>query len=162
MGGYLQELFVDTATVRCQTSDQYLAHLYINGKYKGQAFNLREDIIIQQGDKLIVADTKYKMLKRFSELEEEHSTDKKFGISDADMKQMAVYAIKRNASKLYLIYPLYREEPLETTKVAYRIPLDHEYEGKEVELEILKIPFVFDGDEVKYQQRLNSVLSKIL
>lgn len=78
------------------------------------------------------------------------------------MKQMAVYAIKRNATKMYLLYPLYREEKLETRKISYTIPLDNENNGKVVMLEVLKVPFVFDTDVETYRSKLATVLNKIL
>lgn len=160
VGGYMKELFEGQATVKCQVSDQYLASLYVDDEFKGRAFNLREDILVQTTDAIIVLDTKYKEIDRFSKIRDDYSN--KLGISDADMKQMAVYAIKRNATKMYLLYPLYREEKLETKTIRYMISLDNEYNGKVVTLEVLKVPFVFDTDVETYRSNLATVLNKIL
>lgn len=160
VGGYLKELFGDRAKIKCQASDQYLAKLYVDEEYKGRAFNLREDILIETDNTVIVLDTKYKELESFSHIRDDYSN--KLGISDADMKQMAIYAIKRNAKRIFLLYPLYREEPLETKRISYKFILDEEYPAEEIILEVLRIPFVFDSAENDFTVKLNSVLNRIL
>lgn len=156
VGGYLKEMFQGTANVITQTSDQYLAELVVDGKVLGKAFQLREDILIETADKIVVLDTKYKEIDRFEKIKE----NKKLGISDNDMKQMAVYAVKRGAKQLFLLFPLHKNEYPETIEIRYDILLD-DYESR-IPLEIVKVPFVFDSDEEKMRNLLELVLKKVI
>ncbi|MDD4291019.1 MAG: hypothetical protein PHX51_02105 [Clostridia bacterium] len=159
VGGFVKEMLEGEAKVKCQASDQYLADLVVDGELIGQAFNLKEDILIETADAVIVLDTKYKEIDHFDRIKTD--LNRKLGISDADMKQMAVYAVKRNAKKLFLLYPLYRQEELESVSVVYNIKWDEQDSRKTVPLEILKIPFVFDSDDGVTIEKLKSVLEKI-
>ena len=63
-------------------------------------FLIKPDIVLETADKkYIILDTKWKML----------TNDKlnNYGISQADMYQMYVYAKKYKSSNIYLLYPLY-------------------------------------------------------
>lgn len=155
VGGYLKEMLQGTAHVDTQTSDQYLAELVVDGEVIGKAFQLREDILIETDDRIFVLDTKYKGIDRFERIKE----NKKLGISDNDMKQMAVYAAKRGAKQLFLLFPLHKGEEPESIEIKYDILLDEN--NLRIPLEILKIPFVFDKDVEKTRSILESVLKKI-
>lgn len=155
VGGYLKEMLQGTAHVDTQTSDQYLAELVVDGEVIGKAFQLREDILIETDDRIFVLDTKYKEIDRFERIKE----NKKLGISDNDMKQMAVYAAKRGAKQLFLLFPLHKGEEPESIEIKYDILLDEN--NLRIPLEILKIPFVFDKDVEKTRSILESVLKKI-
>lgn len=157
IGGYLKELFHNRGKITTQASGQYLADLVVDGEILGSAFSLREDIVIETGEETIILDTKYKRIDSFDKVKE----TKKLGVSDNDMKQMAVYAAKRGAKRLYLIYPLGSEEDLETIEIRYDIRLDHG-ESKRIPLEILKVPFIFGKNVEEDKKRLESVLRKIL
>lgn len=102
-------------------------------------------------------DTKYKEIDRFEKIRE----NKKLGISDNDMKQMAVYAAKRGAKKLYLLYPLHLHEDPETIEVRYDINLDVKNTNK-IPLEIKKVPFAFGEDLEDTKRLLTFILSKII
>jgi len=155
VGGYLKEMLQGTAHIDTQTSDQYLAELVVDGEVIGKAFQLREDILIETDDRIVVLDTKYKEIDRFERIKE----NKKLGISDSDMKQMAVYAAKRGAKQLFLLFPLHKGEEPESIEIKYDILLDEN--NLRIPLEILKIPFVFEKDVEKTRSILVSVLKKI-
>lgn len=157
IGGFLREMVNDTAKVMTQASDQYLADLIVDGEMMGSAFLLREDILIETEDAIVVLDTKYKEIDRFEKIKD----NKKLGISDNDMKQMAVYAAKRGAKKLFLIYPLHKTEEPETIEVRYDIKLDDRGVTARVPLEIMKVPFAFDEDVEKTKEMLISILKKV-
>lgn len=160
VGGFIKEMLDGEAKVKCQASDQYLADLVVDGELVGQAFNLKEDILIETSEAIIVLDTKYKEIDHFDRIKAD--LNRKLGISDADMKQMAVYAVKRNAKKLFLLYPLYRQESLESISVVYNIKWDEQDSRKTVPLEILKVPFVFDEDVSITVDKLRNILKKIV
>ncbi len=155
VGGYLKEMLQGTAHIDTQTSDQYLAELVVDGEVIGKAFQLREDILIETDDRIVVLDTKYKEIDRFERIKE----NKKLGINDSDMKQMAVYAAKRGAKQLFLLFPLHKGEEPESIEIKYDILLDEN--NLRIPLEILKIPFVFEKDVEKTRSILVSVLKKI-
>ena len=158
IGGYMREMLTGRAKVTTQASDQYLADLVVDGEYVSSAFLLREDILIETADSVFVLDTKYKEIDRFEKIKE----NKKLGISDNDMKQMAVYAAKRGAKKLYLLYPLHLDEEPETIEVRYDIKLDDSGSSARVPLEIMKVPFAFGENPEDTKHLLTSILSKII
>lgn len=156
IGGFMREMLEGEARVTTQASDQYLADLVVDGEYVSSAFLLREDILIETTDSIFVLDTKYKEIDRFEKIRE----NKKLGISDSDMKQMAVYAARRGAKKLYLLYPLHLHEDSETIEVRYDINLDDKNAVK-IPLEIMKVPFAFGEDLEGTKRLLTSILSRI-
>lgn len=158
IGGFLREMLSDTAKVTTQASDQYLADLIVDGEMMGSTFLLREDILVETEDAIVVLDTKYKEIDRFEKIRE----NKKLGISDNDMKQMAVYAAKRGAKKLFLLYPLHKTEEPEIIEVRYDIKLDDSGVTSKVPLEIMKVPFAFDEDAKKTKGMLISILKKVV
>lgn len=158
ISGFLREMLLGKAKVTTQASNHYLAELFVDGETMGNAFMLREDILIETKDMIVVVDTKYKEIDCFENIKE----NKKLDISDADMKQMAVYAAKRGAKNLYLIYPLYKSEMPETIEIRYVIKLDGQQPNMSVPLEILRVPFVFDEDINQTKQLLEMILSKIV
>lgn len=157
IGGFMRELLSGEAKVTTQASDQYLADLVVNGEYVSSAFLLREDILIETADSIFVLDTKYKEIDRFEKIRE----NKKLGISDNDLKQMAVYAAKRGATRLFLLYPLHLHEEPETIEVRYDINIDDKNAVK-IPLEILKVPFAFGESSEDTKRLLASILSKAI
>lgn len=157
IGGFLREILEGDAKVTTQASDQYLADLVVDGEYVSSAFLLREDILVETDESIFILDTKYKEIDRFEKIKE----NKKLGISDNDMKQMAVYAAKRGAKRLYLLYPLHLHEEPETIEIRYDINLDDKGAIK-VPLEILKVPFAFEENPKDTERLLTSILSKVI
>lgn len=157
IGGYMREMVAADVKVTTQASDQYLADLIVDGVHVSSAFLLREDILVETIDSIFILDTKYKEIDRFEKIRE----NKKLGISDNDMKQMAVYAAKRGAKRLYLLYPLHLHEKPETIEVRYDINLDDKGMVK-VPLEIMKVPFAFGENPDSTKQLLTTILSKVI
>lgn len=157
IGGFIKEMLAEKAKVRTQTGDQYLTELVVDGEILGNAFLLKEDILVEFDDFIVVLDTKYKEIERFHKVRE----NRKLKISDSDMKQMAVYAAKRGAKKLYLIYPLHKNEEIETMEVRYDIHLDGLDASKCIPLEILKVPFAYQESESKSKEMLQKIFAKI-
>ena len=156
IGGFLKEAFSSDAKIRTQTSDQYLAELIVNGEVVGNTFNLREDILIESETGIVILDTKYKSIERFEKIME----NRKLDISDNDMKQMAIYAVKRNAKRLYLLFPLRSNEEPETIDIRYDIKLDED--KKVIPLIILKVPFVFDENVEQKKRLLRDILKDVV
>lgn len=61
-----------------------------------KAFNLRPDIVLDDGNKTVVMDTKWKLLSE---------TKRNYGISQSDMYQGYAYSKKYDAKKIILLYP---------------------------------------------------------
>lgn len=68
--------------------------------YPRAKFQLKPDIVLKKNDQIIIMDTKWKKLKL---------NESNYGISQADMYQMYVYAKKYQTKDVWLLYPL-REE----------------------------------------------------
>lgn len=157
IGGFIKEMLAGKARVRTQAGGQYLAELIVDGEILGNAFMLKEDILVEFDDSIVVLDTKYKEIERFSRVRE----NRKLKISDSDMKQMAVYALKRGAKKLFLVYPLHKNEEMETLEVRYDIYIDEADAAKCIPLEILKVPFACRENETKSKEMLRKIFDKI-
>ena len=157
IGGFMKDMLSSKAQITTQASDQYLAELIVDGETVGNTFLLKEDILIEFLDYIVVLDTKYKEIDRFNRILE----NKKLGISDSDMKQMAIYAAKRGAKKLFLIYPLHVNEAPETIEVVYKIHLSDNGSTIDIPLEILKVPFAFRESEEKTSALLRDILQKV-
>lgn len=65
---------------------------------KQNKFRIRPDLVIKNEEKLIVADTKWKVLNQYQ-------SNKNYLISQADMYQLYAYGKKYNSENLILIYP---------------------------------------------------------
>lgn len=89
VGSYLRK---QGLKVKLQHSIYHLAYM----NEKGQ-FRLKPDIVIEEDENVIIADTKWKLL----------SSDKSYqGVNQADMYQLYAYGTKyENCKDLYLIYP---------------------------------------------------------
>lgn len=79
--------------IYAQSSSQYLLHSEGDSKL----FQLKPDLILELGEKKIIADTKWKPLK--------NAEDKKHGIAQSDLYQVFAYAHYHQAQEVWLIYP---------------------------------------------------------
>lgn len=114
--------------------------------------------MIKKNNEVFVFDTKYKELDSFEKIKHDKS---KLGVSTEDLRQMAVYASKRKAKRLCLIYPLHRGEEIETDDVTLNIELSND--GTSVfPCDIKKVPFIFDGDIEKTKVELRELLMSSL
>lgn len=153
VSGFLNSFLPANVSIKTQTTDQYLADLWINGQNIGKAFGLREDIVIQTERNTIILDTKYKEIQPLNTPDQ-----KRFGISEQDIRQIAIYAAKRKAKYVFLIYPLYWKEPSTSTEITYQIQLQTE---EPIQLKILKIPFLIERSEQETEQELKKQFQKI-
>ena len=157
IGGFMREMLSGFAHITTQASSQYLADLVVDGEIVGNTFLLKEDIVVEFDDSIIVLDTKYKEIERFEKVRE----SRKLKISDNDMKQMAIYAAKRGAKKLFLLYPLHKNDEPETIEVIYNIKLEGIGAAEGIPLEILKVPFAYRESESSTKALLRDILSKV-
>lgn len=153
VSGFLKASLPAKVSIKTQTTDQYLADLWINGQNIGKAFGLREDIVIQIEQNTIVLDTKYKEIQPFNTPDQ-----KRFGISEQDIRQIAIYAAKRKAKHVFLVYPLYWKEPSTSIEIAYQIQLQTD---DPIHLKILKIPFLIEKNEEETERELKQKFQKI-
>ncbi len=160
IGGFMRDAFSDRVKITTQTKDMYLTELVVDGELIGNRFLLKEDILIKADDAFIVLDTKYKEIDRLDKIKS--GGDDKLGISDADMKQMAVYASRRGASRVYLLYPLYRGHQPDMAKVVYNILIGDGATAKRVPLQILQVPFAFGSSVKETKQLLFDILVKTI
>jgi len=91
VGGFLKKHFTEFK-VEIQKSDLTVAK-DANGS---NVFRMKHDILLTINDRMIIIDTKYK---------ETNFKENKGGISQADVYQMATYAIRRGCKEVILIYP---------------------------------------------------------
>lgn len=129
-----------THTIQTQKSNKYL----LDSHKAKELFQLKVDlhITLQESEKVIVADTKWKVL--------ESTEDKKYGISQSDLYQIFVYAKYHQAQEAWLIHPKpyslqdkQSEEMIgiiaEWNKREYR----YLYSDKNIALKIIFAPLIF-------------------
>jgi 5-methylcytosine-specific restriction enzyme subunit McrC len=115
-----------------QKSNLYLSELYVNDKYEGRLFNLKQDIYLQDREGIeIILDTKYKLLN-------DNKCDK-YGISQGDMYQMCSYALRGGYKKLLLVYP--KSSELEKD---VRFVIKSGFGNAEIEIDILQVSFLLN------------------
>lgn len=159
IAGFLKETLGERAKVTAQSRKLYLTELVVNGKVMGNRFQLKEDIVVEFGDSVIVLDTKYKAIDRLDRIKDD---SKRLGIEDHDMQQMATYANRRGAKKLYLLYPLFRGDIPDSTEVVFNIINGSGDNAKKIPLQILQVPFSMCDDVEGTKQMLKSILKQVV
>ncbi len=155
IAGFIRQNFKSAAKISTQARDLYLAELVVDGEVIGNRFLLKEDIVVQIEDTIIILDTKYKEIDRLSRIKKDSD---RLGISDADMKQMAIYASRRGAKRLFLLYPLYRGTLPDETEVVFNIYAGDGNDAPKIPLQILQVPFAFGNDAKTTKDLLLKIL----
>ena len=75
---------------------------------------------------------------------------------------LSIYANRRGASRLYLLYPLYRNHKPDATEVVFNILDGEGASAKKIPLQILQVPFSFGESPVNTKQLLLSILTKTI
>ena len=125
-----------------QKSDLSLASLYENDKLvNDNVFNLKHDIYFEYEGKKIIADTKYKLTY---DLDKAHyGQGNKHSVSQSDLYQMVSYAIRREATDVYLIYPqAISEQNNEADNKSVKFVVQDEFAGKNINVHISKVPII--------------------
>ncbi len=128
--------------LKYQKSDLYLAKLYENNKLiKNRVFNLQHDIYFEHHSKKIIADTKYKII--YLPKQPDEKKDFKWGVSQPDLYQLVSYAIRRESSHLYLIYPeILMEKSSKEQDPAIKFSIHDEFANEDVFIYISKVPII--------------------
>ena len=128
----------------------------------GKAITMRHDILVKHKEKgVFVLDTKYKELSRFSDSDaDEIKTIVQREADTSDIYQMITYARTRSLHDVYLLYPLFREEDLETYKPPVGINKDDNKENP-IRVHIVRLPFVFEENIETTKENLKKVLLNI-
>ncbi len=125
---------------------------------------MKHDILCDLGDKgIFVLDTKYKQIQRLEgNTEQEISHIVNNEVSQSDLYQVITYASKRNTDKAYLLYPTYRFEDIETkTPIMKSKVKDKDGLEKEINVHVVRLPFVFEEDIDKVKSNLKQVIEGI-
>ena len=170
VGGFLKSILDGKGRVELQKSDQPLVNdIRYGGKSYGPAFTMRHDIVCTVGDKVFLMDTKYKKIQRFEDAKEDETLWKMQlikGVSQPDLYQVSMYAVKRGLNKAYVIYPLMRREDLENDMPVLQeiILTGHSSldDIRLVDIVLVRVPFVFEDDVDKTKSMLRDVLLKIV
>lgn len=120
-------------SIKAQSNPYYL--LESENKFK-----LKPDIVMESDDRILILDTKWKLL-------DSKSFDKKYGVSQSDLYQLYAYGKKykqKNINKaisLYLIYP--KTERFDSFE-------QWNYENDK-SLPIILVPYDLENDELRYE-----------
>ena len=162
VGGFMQNVLAGKARVKLQASDlSLISDVVYEGESYGKAFTLKHDILVEHKYKgLYVLDTKYKMVSRFAgnpDLKKSISTE----ISQGDLYQIREYAARRGLNKAYLLYPLFREEDDEPSIPVLKGTIKVDGKDCDIDVHVLRLPFVFEDDEEMIKNRLTNVINSI-
>ena len=166
IGGFIQDVIGGQGKVKLQASEMDLIDsIIIDGKeISTGGFNMKHDILCDLGDKgIFVLDTKYKQIQRLEgNTEQEISHIVNNEVSQSDLYQVITYASKRNTDKAYLLYPTYRFEDIETkTPIMKSKVKDKDGVEKEINVHVVRLPFVFEDDIDKVKSNLKQVIEGI-
>lgn len=163
IGGFITEILTGKANVKLQAGDTSLVDdIIISDTSYGAAFTLRNDILVKMVDgRCFVLDTKYKPLDRI-----ENTVESSIAISQQvsidDLRQIREYAFKRNLKEGYLLYPIFRFEDLsEPQEVLLKGNIIVNGEKHNIDVYVLRIPFVFEDDIEKTKQLLSECLERV-
>lgn len=159
IAGYIKETLGKDAKVTAQSRKLYLTELVVDGEVMGNRFQLKEDIVVEYKDTIVILDTKYKEIERLSRIK---TDSKKLDISDDDMHQMAIYANRRGAKKIYLLYPLYRGCNPDTTEVIFNILDGPGDNARKVPAQVLQVPFSLCDNVNDAKNTLSKIFKRIL
>lgn len=124
----------------------------------GPAFPMRLDILVELNGKMVIMDTKYKMLSRF-----EGHIDSTFRSiakeqTPADIYQVCEYARKYNVSDVYLLYPMFRDEDNEPC-----FPVGNSKSNSgDINIHFVRIPFIFEDYPSSLENRLSVIFKQLL
>ena len=157
IGGFMQSALTGVANVRLQASDASLfSDVIFEGRSLGQALKMKHDILVEHKDKgVFIFDTKYKMVNRF-----EGSNDVRERVTDevqsSDIYQVLAYARTRKLKDVYLLYPLFRFEELESNSP---IGVNRTVFGDDpINVHLVRLPFVFEDDVEKTKANLRQAI----
>ena len=163
IGGFIAESLSGKANVRLQASDTSLVDdIIISDTSYGAAFTLRNDIFVKMVDgRCFVLDTKYKPIDRI-----ENTVDSFIAIQQQvsidDLRQIREYAFKRNLKAGFLLYPIFRFEDLsEPQVVLLKGNIIVEGEKHNIDVYVIRIPFIFEEDIEATKQKLAQCLDNI-
>ena len=133
-------------SLKAQASHQYLCHHQPVGSQKKRMFQLKPDLIFEQGLKKRVFDTKWKVI-------DSSKVGKKYLISQADFYQMYAYGSKymNGTGDMFLVYP-------RTEFFWYPLPvfdLDDDFR-------LWVIPFDLDAQRIVYSEQNYEEVKKVL
>lgn len=169
IGGFLKEVVENEggkATLQ-DRKDNLVKNIRYNNKDYGGGFELRPDILCTINDKTFLLDTKYKQIDRFETAKENEALWKEGlikGVTQSDLYQISIYALKNKLKDAYLIYPLNRKEELESD---YPVLEELVLTGNELEdlnfikVHLLRLPFVFEEDVEVTKTNLKNELLKV-
>lgn len=139
-----------------QKSDLYLAGLFENDRLKNdKVFNLKHDIYFEYQQNKIVVDAKYKIIYAS---EKNSGDDYKHGVSQSDLYQAVTYAVRRNARKIFLIYPQTIEiKNKNQGEKTIRYVVHDSLADSDIDIHIARIPIIYDQfPNMNYKQSLES------
>ena len=158
IAGFMKDTFDADVKISTQSRKLYLTELVVNGKTVGNRFQLKEDILVEYKNLIIVMDTKYKEIEKLNKILDSNKLD----IADQDMHQMAVYANRQGAKKVYLLYPLYRGDEPDSTEVIFNILNGPGETENKIPVHILQVPFSLCDNISCTKEMLTKILKGLL
>ena len=147
--GFLKKHFRDRFKVEAQKSDRYVAMTDKGEK----VFQMQHDIFLteHETENKIIVDTKYKPT---------NFNEKKGGISQADLYQMASYAIRRNCTDVILLYPqYYQDNSINMREFSIR----YELSERDIRLTCFKLDLTnLKGDKKAKDELIKTQLSALI
>ena len=122
---------------------------------------MRHDILVEHKTKgMFILDTKYKEISRFESMQDARQQLAQ-EVSSGDLYQVINYAVSRGLDKVYLLYPQYRYEDVEPYPASMDKRVKVDGVTTTIEINLVRIPFVFEDNDEQIKENLKNVLLKI-
>lgn len=156
IGGFMKDVLSEfDGKTSLQKSDmQLIDTILIEDRTYGGAFTMRHDILVELDGKSFILDTKYKMISRFEGDNDEAVRVVRNEPSETDVTQVCEYARKRNVSDVFLLYPQFRYEDIDSVK-----PIGKSLgRGGNIDIHFVRMPFIFEHNTEKTYTMLRQVI----
>lgn len=156
IGEFMKDILSDFGgKTSLQKSDmQLIDSIQIGERTYGGAFTMRHDIMVELEGKSFILDTKYKMVSRFEGDEDEALRVVRDEPSQSDINQVCEYARKRSISDVFLLYPQFRFEDVDSV-----VPVGKSTgNGGDINIHFVRMPFIFEKDTKKTYVMLRKVI----
>jgi 5-methylcytosine-specific restriction enzyme subunit McrC len=127
-----------------QKSDLYLAKLFENNSLvKSNVFNMKHDIYFEHLNRKVIVDLKYKI----AYLKDDFNNSQKYkhGVSQNDLYQVVSYAIRREVTEVYIVYPHTLSSQFGNDingEKSVKFIVHDSLSGKDIAINIVKVPII--------------------
>lgn len=116
-----------------------------------KAYTLKPDLLFSIDDKIIIGDTKYKLI-------DQKDLDKNRPVKQSDLYQMISYAIRYKTNKIILYYP---NTISKTDLIDFEIMINDTFSDKNIEINVVQLPILTHDSIIDFKKLTNNLKMEI-